>query len=1088
MEIDKFINSENLYFEKSLKMKFESLDLEKKEFLNKISEKYKNLDIIINSILKIYFKNTEQIKNKKNIEIVNKALTDKKLNCFDILNCFKYLSVIISNDMLLNEKKYNEIYKYITPDILENYNVNFFESFNIKNILSIIKNNPEIIKNNIDKESDETLIGASQMIFDPLLLNIEKQIFQDGTSIKNIEEQLGNIISNKMVDNFKSYISFSTILEEAISNNKEKITYYNDNSMRDDNSVPDDKINPDKLFLKNVQMNPNKMNPNKMNPNKMNPMQMNPIQMNPMQMNPMQMNPVRMNPMQMNPVRMNAIQVVGGGGDNDLILIENSFISELNEIYGDLINKISNLGLTMSGGNKKCKTKKIRNKKNKTIKKNKKNKSKKYKQKGGVNWLVSAAGVVAAALSMTSIPQTVGGAISQATAPVFDAISKRLRVDYTDRLTEITKRITQLDEAINEIIQRKIETQKNVANNRVTQQQLQDALNNLMSFKTQIGFRKSELDKIRIVLSTIKDEAKQKFKTETSSFNDLEGKIDVLSNEISELARTQQTFIKTKFPERLEDLKVSLEEINRTFYKIESDKTRYIQKQIEWQQTIRALAVRRPVKPNKAILYDFKNEVKESIQIINRYISEINTIKKELDQLANSTGRQLTHLYSLYDSAIDKFTRVKANDEATLEIQNTIISSLCPDPTQAQEREIEGLRTRLNAMKNTITTINLSLTKKNTELNSNTLTPDDITRIQTELTATTPRLQGIDLRMASQTLDGLKYTLNRELSSLDSLFTEVNNSYSETGLMLTRIQTKSRQYTGNVIPLDLNTTPATTQDWTLPVNNRSGWVTGNITNLDYYNKRNFSNNSMRNNTNKFFPNAYYPAPFDRFAIYEPVDYNTRNPLQLYNTDRTSLYDICEWVNTTDNEVVVFHGTHVKKIREFFGGRQTNDNLNTIATNHTHLLGQGFYVTFNPNEALGYVKDRPPSSVQIPKGQYIPAIYEIVLGNANQFLRGGHASRDPGTGLVNNQGEHFQFIQNNEREAAKEQIAIIHEANGGFRLSINKDKIHVHTYANRTTVESGNHDQSNDSWGPCYKNQNIPYLRVPGYRVKYIYPT
>ena len=111
MEIDKLINSENLYFEKSLKINFESLDLEKKEFLNKISEKYKNLDIIINSILKIYFSNIEQIKNKKNIEIVNKALTDKKLNYLDIINCCKYLSIIISNDMLLNEKK--NIMKFI---------------------------------------------------------------------------------------------------------------------------------------------------------------------------------------------------------------------------------------------------------------------------------------------------------------------------------------------------------------------------------------------------------------------------------------------------------------------------------------------------------------------------------------------------------------------------------------------------------------------------------------------------------------------------------------------------------------------------------------------------------------------------------------------------------------------------------------------------------------------------------------------------------------------------------------------------------------------------------------------------------------
>ena len=1077
MQIDKVINSENLYFQKSLKTNFESLDLEKKEFLNKISEKYKNLDIIINSILKIYFKNIEQIKNKKNIEIVNKALTDKKLNCFDIINCFKYLSVIISNDMLVNEKKkYNEIYKYITPDILENYKVNFFESFNIKNILSIIKNNPEIIKNNIDKESDETLIGASQMIFDSLVLNIEKQIFQDGISIKKIEEQLGNIISNKMVDNFKSYISFSTILEEAVSNNKEKITYYNDNSMRQDNSVPDDKINSEKLFLKNVQKREN--------------VKMNPIKMNPIKMNPMIMNPMIMNPMIMNPIPAAA----GGGDDNELILIEKSFNSELNEIYGDLINKISNLGLTMTGGNKKCKTKKIRNKKNKTIKKNKKNKSKKYKQKGGINWLVTAVGgIVVATVSMTSIPGSIaslanGTVFSQAVAPVVAAVSQTLKVDYSDRLNEITNRINELDEIINKINNEKIANEKNVANNRATQQELNNALNNLSSLKGRMEWRKQQLDNIRIDLSTIKDEAKQKFKTETSSFNDLEAKIKVLNDEISQLEITQKTFIKTKFPERLGALKVILEGINRKFDYVESDKTRYIQQQAEWQQTIRTLAVRRPVKPSKATLYKFKNDVKESIQIINRYISEINTIKKEIDQLATSTGRQLTELNSLYSLTISKFTRVKDEEEVVLERQNTIISSLCPEATPAQETEMEGLRKTLNAAKTNITAINLSVTKNNTELTSNTLTPDDIRRITRELASTTLRLQGIDLRTASQTLDRLKYTLNRELSSLDSLFKEVKDSHRETGNLITQIQKKARQYTGNVIPLDLNTTTSTTQDWTLPVDNRSGWVTGNITSRDYHNQTNFATNSDRNTNPKFFPNAYYPAPFDRYAIFQPPDYYRRNPQQLYNEDRTSLYDICEWVNRTDNEVVVFHGTHVKKIREFFGGRQTNDNLNTIATNHTHLLGQGFYVTFNPNEALGYVKDRPPSSIQIPTGMYIPAIYEIVLKRANEYKRGSNESRDPATGIVNSQGEEFQFIQNNVRQTAKEQIVIIHQANDGFRSTINKDKIHVHTYSNGTTVEGGNHDQSNSSWGPNYGNQNIPYLRIPGYRTRYTYPT
>jgi hypothetical protein len=1101
MDIDKLINSENLYFEKCLKIKLESLDLEKKAFLNKISEKYKNLDIITNLILKIYFKNIEQFKNTKNIEIVNKALTDKKLNYFDVLNCFKYLSIIISNDMLLNEKKYNEIYKYITPDILVDYNVNFFESFDIKNILSIIKNNPEIIKNDINKESDETLIEASQMIFDTLVLNIEKQIFQDGISIKKIEEELGNVISNKMVGNLKSYISFSNILEESIkeamSNNKECITYYNDNSVRHDNSVPDDKINSDKLFLKNVQKKEN-------------------VKMNPIKMNPIKMNAIQMNDIQMNPIQMNAIQAAGGD-DNDLILIENSFISQLNEIYGDLISKISNLGLTMSGGNKKCKTKKIRNKKNKTIKKNKKNKSKKYKQKGGMDWLATAAAVttVVAAVGLGTRLQTIynyaaGSQLAQATTPVVNAVLNKFRVDYSDRLNKITRKINNLDIAINNIINEKIEIQKNVANNSATQEELNKTLVNLRNLKTKTQLRDDQLSNIRNDLSRIKEEAQQKFKTETESFNNLEIKFVDLNKEISELERTQYNFIKTKFPERLDNLKVSLEGYKFTFNLIESDKTRYIRQQEEWEEIIRNIAAR-PMshsshsgKPNKKTLYDFKTDVTAKLESTKKNISEINAIKIEIDQFVISTGRQLTYLNELSRSNIDRFTRVKANLEEVLEKQKTIISSLCPDATPAQQTEMQELRRTLNALKPSITTINLSLTQKDTKLNSNTLTTADIRGIERELTATDTRLTGIrdDLRTASGTIERLKFALNRELSSLDSLIKEVNNSYSQTVNMLKQIKTKARLYTpyvppappppppvwANRIPLDLNTTPRTTQDWTLPVDPRSGWITGDIQPADYHNKRNFRSNTDRNIMQKCFPNAYYPAPFDRYAICKPLDWNRRNPQQFFNTDRTSLYDICEWINQTDNEVVVFHGTHLKKIREFFGGRQTNDNLNTIGTNHGHLLGQGFYVTFNPNEALGYVKQTPPwGSTPVPRGMYTPAIYEIVLSRANEYLRGSHESRDPLTGLINQQGELFHFIQNNHRTTAKEQIALIHEVNAAFRATINKDKIHVHTYANGTTVEAGNHDQNNDFWGPSPRNQNIPYLRDIGYRNRYTYP-
>ena len=556
-----------------------------------------------------------------------------------------------------------------------------------------------------------------------------------------------------------------------------------------------------------------------------------------------------------------------------------------------------------------------------------------------------------------------------------------------------------------------------------------------------------------------------------------------LIKELSKLVTTQNNFIITKFfPERLDALQGSLEGINTAFDQIEKRTNGYIGQQAKWQQTIRSLFRGRPFKPSKEELYQFKDKIKASIEVINTNIDKLENIKKELKQPALSSGIKLTQLTELCNSTTIRVTIAKNNEKAVLETQNKIIDAFCPHPTRAQETEMEGLRTTLNGMLKTITKINLSLDTKAKLLTSNTLTPDDIRRIQGELTATDTRLQSIDLQTASSTVNGLKYTLNRKLSSLDALIKEVDDSRRQTRNMLEQIQDKARRYT-NIIPLDLNTTPATTQDWTLPVDNRSGWITGNITHLDYRNQINFTTNLGRNDNPKCFPNASYPAYFARYAIYEPVGYQQRNPPGFLDTDRTSLYDICEWVNETDKEVVVFHGTHLKKIREFFGGRQTNNNLNTIATNHDHVLGQGFYVTFNPNEALGYVRNRPPSSIQIPAGQYVPAIYEIVLTRAHFYLRGSDESRHPEghpqQGLINDQNEHFQFIQNNKRPKAKEQITIINEANHGFRTTINTDKMYVHTYRNGTTVDGGPHDQSNDYWGPSFGNQNIPYLRDRG---------
>ena len=172
---------------------------------------------------------------------------------------------------------------------------------------------------------------------------------------------------------------------------------------------------------------------------------------------------------------------------------------------------------------------------------------------------------------------------------------------------------------------------------------------------------------------------------------------------------------------------------------------------------------------------------------------------------------------------------------------------------------MEGLEKRLNVINNTITTINLSLSKKDTELNSNMLTPADITRIKGELTSTDTRLKDIDkeLHTESSILQELKYTLNRELGNLSKIFKDVNDSHSETEKMLKYIQEKARDYRGNVIPLDLNTTPATSQDWTLPVDPKSGWITGDIQTADYYNKTGFKINTPRNMHQKYYPNAFW---------------------------------------------------------------------------------------------------------------------------------------------------------------------------------------------------------------------------------------
>ena len=98
--------------------------------------------------------------------------------------------------------------------------------------------------------------------------------------------------------------------------------------------------------------------------------------------------------------------------------------------------------------------------------------------------------------------------------------------------------------------------------------------------------------------------------------------------------------------------------------------------------------------------------------------------------------------------------------------------------------------------------------------------------------------------------------------------------------------------------------------------------------------------------------------------------------------RPTLRDLSEYGSDEDNTIVCFHGT-CGLLNEPHGMGNQGENISTYFGRGR--LGEGFYITFNPNEALSYACLSANKANQI---NIIPIIYEIHIRNANQFIRGG----------------------------------------------------------------------------------------------------
>jgi len=211
--------------------------------------------------------------------------------------------------------------------------------------------------------------------------------------------------------------------------------------------------------------------------------------------------------------------------------------------------------------------------------------------------------------------------------------------------------------------------------------------------------------------------------------------------------------------------------------------------------------------------------------------------------------------------------------------------------------------------------------------------------------------------------------------------------------------------------------------------------------------------------------------FNRTNIVFPIGgiqdmFNRQNGLNDAGR-QPSLFDLAEMRNTTNNTIICFHGTSSNFIA---GLGNQGERISTQYGNGR--LGEGFYITFNPNEALSYAcfaaANQPPGA--------IPVIYEIHINNANRFLRGGGnpvhtqpghvppaplgtapranafvaSPRLPGPTLVDirrTSDTRVTHFEQNSSDMGKEQLAIYFQHNDLLRQNIDITMTRIHRWNN-----------------------------------------
>jgi hypothetical protein len=127
------------------------------------------------------------------------------------------------------------------------------------------------------------------------------------------------------------------------------------------------------------------------------------------------------------------------------------------------------------------------------------------------------------------------------------------------------------------------------------------------------------------------------------------------------------------------------------------------------------------------------------------------------------------------------------------------------------------------------------------------------------------------------------------------------------------------------------------------------------------------------------------------------------------TIRPSLWNLARYRNDSNHTVVCFHGTSSASLANM--GHNTMASVTTIHGGGS--LGLGFYVTFNPNEALSYA-----CQAAGPAGE--PIVFEFLVQKSHILMRGGSSGN-----LLRTADCHFQ---QNSVPSGKDQICIYNSNN------------------------------------------------------------